>query len=90
MIYDYKAMVPSLIVTAVLALSTLLTIPVSASDLPTRVSAASDPSWNENIVFADLHIIQAIKDLLANNTTGALDQLALAQEQLDRALMIQN
>jgi hypothetical protein len=39
-------------------------------------------SKNENIVFADLHIIQAINDLIEHNASGALDQLAQAQEQL--------
>jgi glucose/arabinose dehydrogenase len=38
---------------------------------------------NENIVFADLHIIQAIKDLLVKNSTGALDALAQARERLE-------
>jgi hypothetical protein len=44
---------------------------------------------NQNIVFANIHIIQAIRDTADNNKTGALDQLSLAQEQLEKALVQQ-
>ena len=41
---------------------------------------------NQHIVFADMHIIQAIRDLADWNKTGALDQLTLAQQQLEDGL----
>ena len=39
----------------------------------------------EYTVFADLHIIQALKDVLEKNNTGALNQLEQANEWLFKA-----
>lgn len=60
-------------------------LPAAAQDTSLHPPLSNNTSRNENIVFADLHIIQAIRELLGHNSTGALDQLALAKERLDRA-----
>ena len=82
--YNHKSNRLSLI--AILAIATSLTLPAVVSCSASQTSPESDPSWNENIVFANLHIIQAMKDLLNKDTTEALNQLEQAQEQLDRAI----
>lgn len=40
---------------------------------------------NQNIVFADIYIIQALRDLSDGNKTGALNHLSLAESQLGKA-----
>jgi hypothetical protein len=86
--YDHKSNRLTLI--AILAIATSITLPANVSCSASQTSSESDPSWNENIVFANLHIIQAMKDLLDQDTTEALNQLEQAQEQLDRALSEEN
>ena len=44
---------------------------------------------NQNIVFADIHIIEAIRNIADNNETGALRQLSLAEDQLEKAFVQQ-
>ena len=66
----------------------------SVSGPPTAsiLSASNDTESNRSssayqyILFADLHLVQAIRDILDKNTTGATDQLSLAQEQLEKVL----
>jgi hypothetical protein len=67
----------------VLLVAILITPPLPGS----ASSSINNTSGNErsNIALADLHIIQAIKDVMDNNSTGALDQLSRAEERLNNA-----
>jgi hypothetical protein len=57
------------------------------------LNASNDTELNRSssayqyILFADLHLVQAIRDILDKNITGATDQLSLAQEQLEKVLI---
>jgi hypothetical protein len=64
----------------------ILSLLIEAQNLPSIVASSINMSGSRsNIIMGDLHIIQAIKDALGNNLTGALDELAEAEERLDRA-----
>ena len=60
--------------------------PVSAQNPSISDSSSGNTSRNQYIVLADLRIIQAIHDLLSDNSSGHHLNLSIAQAQLDQAL----
>jgi hypothetical protein len=69
-----------------LGISTILVLSMLANPGATNSEQNDTSVENQNIIFADLHLIQAIRDILENNYTGAVDQVELAKGQLERAL----
>jgi hypothetical protein len=59
--------------------------PLVPSTMITNATAECAKLANQNIVFGNIHLIQALRDLADNNRSGALDQLSLAVIQLDKA-----
>jgi hypothetical protein len=47
-------------------------------------------SANQFIILGDLHLIQALKEMVNNNSSGALDELAFAEEQLTRGQRVRS